>query len=280
MQIKSSKKMLLLELLEQLSPDSSKNTLRSWISMGRVRIEEKVAARANEYVEEGKLVTVDSKPKFLSHGLIIVYEVEDLVVINKPAGLLSVATDMETELTAHALLKRRFHNPNIYPIHRLDRETSGLLVFAYTTKARDGLKTQLEQRTMYREYEAVVHGYPGKGTWRCFLQENKRMEVFVSSPSKGKEAITHFETIKKRKKTSLLKLKLQTGRKHQIRVQAAHAGCPIVGDQKYGLPEDEGKDLQLQAIALSFVHPRTDTLLAFRKGACRNSELRGQKISF
>lgn len=263
MQIKSSKKLTLLETLQQLFPESSKNTLRSWIEQGRVLIDEKKGERANQIVEEGQLVCVSSKPKFLQHGLRIVYEDDDLVVIDKPVGLLSVATDMEKGLTAHGLLKKRFHRPKVYPIHRLDRETSGLLVFAYTEEARNGLKDQLAKRTMHREYRAVVHGHPGKGTWRSFLREDKLMRVQSCDSSEGKEAVTHFETIRKAGNCSHIKLKLESGRKHQIRVQASEAGFPIVGDQKYGVPEDEGKELRLQAVALGFIHPRTQKKLFF-----------------
>lgn len=256
--------MSLLEALQLLAPESSKNTLRSWIEQGRVLVDQKRAERASQIVEEGQEVTVSSKPKFLSHGLKIVYEDEELVVIDKPAGLLSVATEMENDLTAHGLLKQRFHHPKIYPIHRLDRETSGLLVFAYTEEARDSLKEQLEKRTMYREYRALVHGHPGKGTWKSYLKENGLMRVESCAPSEGKEAVTHFETLKLQGNSSLLKLRLKSGRKHQIRVQAADAGFPVVGDQKYGLPEDKGKMLHLQAVALHFEHPRTKKKMIFK----------------
>ena len=247
--------MLLLEILGLLAPDSSKNTLRSWIDKGRVTVDGQVAQQPKQIVESGQEVAIGTKPKFLKGGLKIVYEDEHLVVVDKPRGLLSVATDTETELTVHALLKRRFHSRKVFPIHRLDKDTSGLLVFAYTEEARDHLKKQLEERTMHREYRATVHGHPGKGTWHCFLYEDKRMKVHVCPPSQGKEAITHFETIKKQKKTSVLRIKLKSGRKHQIRVQAAHNGHPVVGDSKYGPIEDTGHTLQLRAVKLEFDHP-------------------------
>jgi len=258
MQTKSSQKIPLIDLLCQMAPDSSKNTLRSWIEKGRIEIDGHVAKRSNQIVLPGQEVAIGLRPKFLPRGLKIIYEDEALVVVDKPAGLLSVATENEQGTTVHAFLKRRFNNRRVYPIHRLDRDTSGLMVFAYTEAARDHLKKQLEERSMHREYRALVHGHPGKGTWRCFLKENKQMVVFVCPPSKGKEAITHFETVEKRKKHSLLKLTLESGRKHQIRVQAAHAGFPIVGDSKYGLTEDGRKAFQLRAVSLKFRHPLTE----------------------
>ncbi|NGX47705.1 MAG: Ribosomal large subunit pseudouridine synthase D [Chlamydiae bacterium] len=262
MQIKSSKKISLLELLQELAPESSKNRLRSWVEKGRVLVDGKAPKHVNQMVKDGQEVTVGAKPKYVQEDLKILYEDEDLVVIDKPKGLLSVATDLEKEKTVHALLKHRFHNRMVYPIHRLDQESSGLLVFAYTKEARDHLKEQLEKRTMEREYRALVHGHPNSGTWRCFLEEDARMKVHVTSH--GKEAVTHFETIKKRGNCSLLKLKLESGRKHQIRVQAAHFGYPIVGDPKYGIPEDTGKSFQLRAVALSFSHLKTNKILHFR----------------
>lgn len=252
MQIKSSKKTPLLELLSEMAPGSSKNTLRSWIKKGRICIDDIEAKKANQIVHSGQEVFIGAKPKFLFLGLKIVYEDDDLVVVNKPAGLLSVPTNVENEPSAHRILKRQYHRRKVFPIHRLDKETSGLLVFAYNEKAKDSLKDQLAKRTMHREYRAVVEGHPGTGTWNDFLRENNQMRVFVVSADKGKEATTHFETLKKIGSRSLLKLRLQTGRKHQIRVQASNAGYPIIGDTKYGRP---GKHLHLQAVKLSFLHP-------------------------
>lgn len=261
MQIKSSQKSILLDLLSECAPDSSKNTLRSWVQMGRVTIDGKPAKFANQVVNDGQLVEVGRKSKYAREEVQILFEDEDLVVIDKPAGLLSVATDLEKERTAHAILKRRYHNRRVYPIHRLDQETSGLLVFAYNLKTREGLKKQLEDRSMVREYKALVHGHPGEGTWRHYLEEDALFRVQVSS--RGKEAITHFRTIRKKGQCSLLAVRLETGRKHQIRVQASSSGFPIVGDEKYGLEQDSGKNLQLRAVSLSFIHPRGGRRMAF-----------------
>lgn len=264
MQIKSYQKTPLIELLSSLSPKSSKNTLRSWVKKGRVFINDRLAKGPTQEVNAGQEVRVISKPKFLLRGLKIIYEDDSLVVVEKPAGLLSVATEREEGTTVHDILKRRYNNRRVYPIHRLDRDTSGLLVFTYNSEVRDHLKKQLEQRSMSREYEALVHGHPGKGTWRCFLKENRQMIVFVCSSYQGKEAITHFETLKKQKDFSLLKLKLESGRKHQIRVQAAHAGFPIVGDGKYGIDEDKKKSFRLRAVYLSFFHPILKKVMKFK----------------
>ncbi len=263
MQIKSSKKMPLLELLASIAPDSSKNTLRSWIDKGRVTINGKLAKNPKQEIEPGQEVTVGSKPKFLYRDITVIFEDEDLVVIDKPAGLLSVAKDVDIEVSAHSILKRRFNNRRVFPIHRLDKDTSGLLVFAYSEKAYRGLKEQLEKRTMYREYRALVRGHPGKGTWRSHLKENGQMYVHSCDEDDGKIAVTHFETVRQQGPNSLLKLRLESGRKHQIRVQAADAGFPIVGDSKYGIEEDAKRPFKLRAVRLAFTHPISQKEMEF-----------------
>lgn len=267
MQIKSSEPTPLLELLKQFFPDSSNNTLRSWIEQGRITIEGKQASSAKQMVNKDQEVVLGAKHKYLPKGLKILYEDEGLVVIDKPSGLLSVATDEEIDPSVHSLLKRRYNARCVYPVHRLDRETSGLLVFAYNQQVRELLQEQLAERTMHREYRALVHGNPGKGTWKSYLRENIRLYVEVCEPHEGKLAITHFETVKQKGEYSLLKLKLQTGRKHQIRVQASQAGFPIVGDSKYGLPEDTSKRLYLHAVALCFCHPTSGKEMQFSSSA-------------
>ena len=118
---------------------------------------------------------------------------------------------------------------------------------------------------MYREYRALVKGYPGKkGTWKAFLRENKQLFVHVCPPSQGKEAITHYETLEKRGDHSLLKLKLQTGRKHQIRVHCKDAGHPIAGDKRYGSPScNPINRICLHASLLEFLHPLTGKKMSF-----------------
>ncbi len=267
MQLIAKEKILLLDLLRTGYPDSSKTYLRGLVQAGRVDIEGKVAARSDIWVEPGQSVQIGKRPKVVHETVKILHEDRDLVVIDKPEGLLSVATDFDLERSAHSLLKRRFHRPRIYPVHRLDRETSGLLVFAYNERARQGLKEQFEEHTIEREYRALVHGKltEKKGTFRSYLREDAH--YFVHSEEKsskeGKLAITHYELIEYREEMTLVRLKLETGRKNQIRVHLSEAGFPIVGDTKYGKPEDESPRLYLHALKLGFVHPVTKKTLLF-----------------
>ncbi len=261
MQLKSPNDLLLLEVLQLLSPESSKNTLRSWIEKGRVTIDGKEAKKAHLLVQKGQQVAVGKKVNFISQEIKIFYEDEHLIVIEKPAGLLSVMTDFDGTHNAHTVLKRRFHSQRVYPVHRLDRDTSGVMVFAYSTAAREGLKTQFMQHSIYREYAAVVQGQlePLEGTWKSYLREDKN--YYVKSGVKGQLAITHYKVVKQNKQFSLLNLQLETGRKNQIRVHASEAGFPVLGDIKYGGPKRDR--LYLHAHQLAFDHPIKKKKLSF-----------------
>lgn len=255
----------LLDVLQQLFPESSKNSLRSWIEHGRVNVGENVAKRAAQMVPKGSQIIIGPKRTPLEDDLRVVYEDESLVVVEKPEGLLSVATEYRDKRTAHAILKRRFHRPRVYPVHRLDRETSGVMVFAYTQEAREGLEKQFEEHSIEREYRAVIRGSinPTKGTLRSYLREDAAFFVHTTSEDYGQLAITHYETLEKRGDRTLLRLTLETGRKNQVRVQLSEAGHPIIGDDKYGEPERKAKRLFLHALHLGFRHPQTGKFMRF-----------------
>ena len=213
--------------------------------------------RANAEILPGQEISVGPKVSFLKGSLRIMHEDEDLVVLEKPEGLLSVATDFEKRATVHSILKRRFHNRRVYPVHRLDRETSGVMIFAYTEKARDFFKTQFEEHRIDKTYFAIVEGQLSqkKGTWECYLEEDDFYYVKSTGDFiKGKLAITHFELIHTRENFSLLRLKPQTGRKNQLRVHCSEAGFPIVGDKKYGALTNPLKRVCLHAYQISFTH--------------------------
>lgn len=261
MQLKSPNDLTLLEVLKLLAPESSKNTLRSWIEKGRVTIEGKEVQKASTIVKTGEVVAVGKKVNFISKEIKIFYEDEHLIVIEKPAGLLSVMTDTDEKNNAHWVLKRRFHSQRVYPVHRLDRETSGVMIFAYSTQAREGLKAQFMQHSITREYTAVVQGKlePEEGTWKSYLREDKN--YYVKSGPQGQLAITHYKVIKQNKQYSLLSLQLETGRKNQIRVHASEAGFPILGDIKYGTSKRDR--MYLHASLLAFDHPVKRKRLSF-----------------
>jgi 23S rRNA pseudouridine1911/1915/1917 synthase len=266
MHIIASQNASLMEVLGLLSKDSSKNTLRSWVEKGRVSIDGKVVKKSNIQVLQGQEVSVSKRIKFIENDLEVVYEDKHLVVVNKPEGLLSVAADFDKELTAHAILKRRYYSQRVYPVHRLDRETSGVMVFAYSELARDHFKEKFYIHDIQREYIAIVEGdlATSQGTWQSYLFEDERYMVkSTSRDTEGRLSITHYEVLAKNPRFSLLRLHLETGRKNQIRVHCKEAGHPIVGDVKYGSSSTTAGRLCLHASKLGFTHPFTRKSLSF-----------------
>jgi len=253
---------VVLEALRRLFPDSSSNTLRSWIEQGRISINGSRVVSAKTPLPAGTEFEVLPRATFTESDIKIVYEDSDLVVIDKPAKFLSVALDTGAADNVHAVLKRRAKK-TVFPVHRLDRDTSGVLVFAYTTTARDGLKKLFAAHDIERVYVALVEGklQPSRGVWESNLSEDS--SYFVRSALVGKKAVTRFETLRTDGRLSLVRFELETGRKNQIRVHAAEAGHPIVGDTKYGSQSRLRKRLCLHAHILGFIHPRTGKPLKF-----------------
>ncbi len=198
----------------------------------------------------------------------IIYEDDDFLVINKPAGLLSVESDTEKEcayMYAAEYLKARDPKARPYILHRIDRETSGVLVFAKNIKVHSMLRGYWNDDVKLREYYAVVEGHPepASGTRTVYLQENKNNVVYVAKGRNGKKAVTHYETVMQNGMYSLLRVTIDTGRKNQIRVTFADMDCPVIGDDKYGHPESPIGRLGLHASALEFIHPVTKQLMHF-----------------
>jgi tRNA pseudouridine32 synthase/23S rRNA pseudouridine746 synthase/23S rRNA pseudouridine1911/1915/1917 synthase len=266
MQAKASQETDLLTLLKELAPDSSMSTLRSWIEKGRVCVDGKIVARAKLVVKKGQEVKVGPRVHFIRGGIKILFEDEHLVVIEKPEGLLSVATDSPTNLSAHDILKRHFQGQRVFPVHRLDRETSGVMIFAYSEATRDYFKEQFEQRLVEKIYFAVVEGRieNKQGTWKSYLKEDETYYV-RSTPweNEGKLAVTHYEVEAQNRRYALVRFCLETGRKNQIRVHCQDAGLPIVGDKKYGSKCNPIKRMALHSQKISFKHPITKKQMTF-----------------
>lgn len=257
---------VLLEALSIICPGSSKTTLRSWIKEGRVRIDEELALTANTMVSEGQTVTVGNRKRFLPGNIAILYEDADLVVIDKPSGLLSVASTFDKIETAHAVLKNHYPNKKVQVVHRIDQDTSGVMMFALSQAAYDQLKKDFEVHAIERAYTAIVEGKmpTSKGTWKSMLYEDANYVVHVTDdPTIGKEAITHYTVKNHNRYYSWLELHLETGRKNQIRVHCQDAGHSIVGDKKYGATTNPIKRLCLHAHLLGFTHPVKHKKLSF-----------------
>jgi tRNA pseudouridine32 synthase/23S rRNA pseudouridine746 synthase/23S rRNA pseudouridine1911/1915/1917 synthase len=249
--------------LGELLPQNSKNSLRDFIQAGRVLVDGKRATAFSEPLKMGQVVEFVEKRVAHVEEISIVYEDPYFVVISKPEGLLSVATDFEEKNTAHAILKRRYRPNKVFVIHRLDRETSGLMVFARDERSYFLLKQELMAHGIERMYLGVVAGtLEGTGTWHSYLWEDKNYYVHASQdPTKGESATTHYSVLAAGKKMSLVQFRLETGKKNQIRVQASHAGHPILGDEKYHGPS--AARLFLHAQKLLFTHPMTKKKLEF-----------------
>jgi 23S rRNA pseudouridine1911/1915/1917 synthase len=200
----------------------------------------------------------------------IVFEDESVLVVDKPAGLLTMATEKEKSTTLYAVLRAYLDDKTkperLFIVHRLDREASGLLVFAKTIEAKDRLQDQFKDHSAGRKYVAVVEGRVKADdfTIRSLLAENAAYRVY-STPSKktGKAAVTHVHVLKRKPKTTLLEVRLETGRKHQIRVHLAEKGHPIVGDKNYGSRSNPIRRLALHGAHLDFIHPGTEKPMGF-----------------
>lgn len=247
-----------LEALSKQFPETSKTSLKKMIEQGRVKVDRDIIKK-NIPLSPKQTVQVLPKKRFRDQ-LTIYYEDEHIVVVEKPEGLLSVKTERGEEPSMHEYLKREFST--VWPVQRLDRETSGVMVFALTLEAKEGLKAQFMTHEIYREYYGLVQGHLiGSGTWKSKLLDDKNFVVKVHPD--GELAITHYTAIKKTKATTKVKFVLETGKKNQIRVHASEAGHPILGDKKYGTSELTIGRLALHAHKLGFNHPITGKRLFF-----------------
>ncbi len=255
----------LLQALQALLPECSNNSLRQFIQDGRVLVDGAVAKRLNVTLIPGQTVSFSERRVKYELDLKIVYEDKHLVVIEKPSGLLSVRTAYETEQTAHNILKDRYR-AKVFVVHRLDFETSGLMIFARTEEAFYPLKEELFQRHVKRDYIAVVEGHlEGAGTWECHLYEDKAHNMHVRPD--GELAITHYKVLSHTNGFTRLSCSLETGKKHQIRIHAREAGHPVAGDARYGATTNPFDRLALHAEKLTFCHPITRKTLSFSSPA-------------
>lgn len=208
--------------------------------------------------------------KLLPGGIALLYEDRDLIVVDKPPGLLTISTEREKSRTAYFILTDYVRKGvaksrnRIFIVHRLDRETSGILIFAKNEAAKFRLQSQWQDTK--KKYLAVVHGRCEKRaeTITTYLAENRAHGVYTTrDASKGKLSHTAYKVLKETKDFSLLEVELLTGRKHQIRVHLAAIGHPVIGDQRYGKEPKARQRLALHARSISFTHPFSGEPLTF-----------------
>lgn len=250
-----------------------RNAIKSILSRGQVAVNGKVVTQHNYQLQPGQTVTINHEKAAKAVemvGLSIQYEDDDLIIIQKDAGLLSIATAEENELTAYRQLMEhvRLSNPKnrIFVVHRLDRDTSGVMMFAKSERIQQALQTTWKETVKERAYVALVEGAVKRpeGTVSSWLKETSTLKMY-SSPHEGDglHAITHYKLIQANRHFSLLEVKLETGRKNQIRVHMADIGHPIAGDKKYGAETKTVGRLGLHARVLSFIHPTSGELMTF-----------------
>jgi 23S rRNA pseudouridine1911/1915/1917 synthase len=268
MKFVTPRRMQVSEVLKVFFPTSSRRTLQHWLKGGRFSVDQAPISRESDWIEEGQLFF--SQDHFTSpqnRHLNILYADRTLVIIDKPEGLLSVPLDVPSgQMHALGLLRERYRSDQIFAVHRLDRETSGVMLFARGKEAQRRFQKLFAQHLIQREYFAVVEGLivEERGTWTSFLRELPNYDVEpVLDPREGEQAITHFEVLHRSKKYTYLRLHLETGRKHQIRVQCKMIGCPVLGDRRYGASEDPLHRLALHAQKLGFVHPFSQKEVCF-----------------
>jgi 23S rRNA pseudouridine1911/1915/1917 synthase len=259
---------LLAWLLVALEP-MSRTRVKQLLQHGKIKVNGVGVRQFDHIVQPGDCITLDQNkatpPGISRAGVSILFLDDDLLVIEKPAGLLSVATAAERTRTAFALLldymsSRGMGRP--FVVHRLDRETSGLLLFARSARVRDLLQSRW--RGVTKTYLAIVEGLPepAKGTLKSYLTEERDLKVRTASAGPdAKMAVTHYQVIGGRGKYSLVELELETGRKHQLRVHMSRLGCPMIGDGFYGATTNPANRLGLHAWKLEFDHPTTGAKL-------------------
>ena len=253
----------------KLSRKEAKQLLR----FGAVSVQHRQNVRHDTKLEPGDIVTISTAKRspnteIALHGLRIVHLDEAVVVVDKPAGLLSMGSAREKERTAHRILndylkaQTKSHAQQAFIVHRLDRETSGLMLFARNERIQAAL--QQNWKSVTKKYLAMVEGTPSRatGTLKDRLLEDKSLRVHRVEKG-GELAITHYRVLAQRGHQSILELQLETGRKNQIRVQLAALGHPIVGDSKYGASTGSARRLMLHSCELIFSHPVSGAQMRF-----------------
>ena len=260
----------LLEFIASALPDAKRGDLKKWLRFGHFAVDGQVTSAFDAPVAPGAVVELNLTRPFVVFRhprLKLVYEDDDIIVVDKGYGLLSVDTDTSRKShveTAYSILreyvKSKHPSNKIFIVHRLDRDTSGLMVFAKNVEAKEALQHNWNNMVLERKYVALLDGELAKesGEVRSHLAETVQHEVYsTDEPSEGKLAVTRYRVRRKWKGRTLAEFSLDTGRKNQIRVHAHDLGCPITGDKRYGNGSGPLHRLALLAETLRVAHPVT-----------------------
>ncbi len=251
--LKAQKEIDLMNYLKE-NTDYSNKKIKSMIEHNQIKVNGKRPKLPYFLLVDDEIsITTD---KIYKTPFAILYEDEKFLVVNKKSGLLTVGTDKEKEETLYHQVYEYLHlkREKVFVVHRLDKETSGIVVFAKREEVKNILQDNWNDIILSRKYVALVHGIVKKdGKIESYLKEEKN--TFVHSSKVGKLAVTHYHPVKERNNITLLDISIKTGRKNQIRVHMKEKEMPILGDKKYGI-KDSSSRLMLHAYELSFIYPK------------------------
>ena len=262
----------LLPFLQKNFAKESRNYVKALLTRGQIKVNNKIRTHHAYPLKAGDTVMVTEKSRAdvaeeKKAGLTvpILYEDAEIVAIDKPHGMLSISTEKEQERTAYHIVtdhvKEQDRKNRIFIVHRLDRETSGIMIFARSEQTKTTLQDNWDEMVSHRGYIAVVEGKPDKDEGRIvsWLKQTKTLLVYSSGyEGEGKKAITNYKTLQANNEYALLEISLETGRKNQIRVHMNDISHPVTGDKKYGAKSDPLKRVGLHASKLTFTHPATN----------------------
>lgn len=239
----------------------SKNTIKNLLTNKNICVNDKIVTKYNYMLKKGDIVSIKSK----ADDIDIIYEDKDMIVVNKPTNLLTISNAKEKEKTLFHIIstyvKRSNKNNKIFVVHRLDKDTSGIVVFSKNERFKNILQDNWNDIVKLRNYVAIVEGSTKEsGQIKTYLDE-KNTFIYVSKT--GKLAITNYKKIKGNDKYSLLDINIETGRKNQIRVHMKHINHTVVGDKKYGSNDNSLKRLALHSNKLEFINPLNKKLMKF-----------------
>jgi len=248
-------------LLENIR-NKSKNNIKSLLVNKCVLVNNVIITNHNFKLRKNdKIVIYNKQIRNKFYNINIIYEDKNIIVIDKPSGLLSIGTDKEKNITAYKLvmeyLKQKNKNNKIFIIHRLDKDTSGVLMFAKNESVKNLYQDNWNELVKKREYLGIIEGSVKEksGTIKNYLKEDNFNKMYISDNESGKFAITHYKLLKSNNRFSLLEINIDTGRKNQIRIHMSKFLNPIIGDKKYGSKINPIKRLGLHAYMLKIIDP-------------------------
>ncbi len=250
--------------------DMPKKRIKQYLTHGSIFVNNNKTTKYNYHLIPGMNIIIDTENKNKKTlPFDILFEDDHIIVVNKPSGLLTIATTKEREKTLYHIVRdyliSKNRNAKVFIVHRLDRDTSGVVILAKDEKTKNKLQENWNEYVSLREYVAVVHGKLNKRSDRIVqkLKETKTNLVYVSHDNEGKEAITNYQVIKENDKYTLVSINLETGRKNQIRVAFNTLHHPILGDKKYSEIKDNESRLYLHANRLKMYYPEIKKEILF-----------------